>query len=81
MDGQKRRVSELKQKMQKLEQFMVENLWYYSIVSKSIFCFTLVYTSVTHKASYQYKVISTYFFKYSYKNLLVISLYNNSLVE
>ena len=36
MDGQKRRVSELKQKMQKLEQFMVGNIWYYSIVSKSI---------------------------------------------
>ena len=37
--GENRRVSELKMKTQKLEHFIVENLRYYRIICKSIFCY------------------------------------------
>ena len=41
-EGPTQRFSELKHKMQELEQFMAESLWYYRIINESIFCYTLL---------------------------------------
>ena len=62
-EGPTQRFSELKQKMQELEQFMAESLWYYRIINESIFCYTLLWFYYLYKVSNGYKVVSTYFFQ------------------